>query len=301
MTVMLHIGGVPEHFSEPIYQLLAEQSSFGAIHFTWHDYPTGTGAMVADLLTGKLDLAIALTEGLIYAISKNFNTENTFKIIHPFVNSPLVWGVHTAIPTPNITPQDTIAISRIGSGSHIMSLVYAHRKGWKTAESQFLTIGNLAGGIDALENNNAQRFMWEKLMAKPYIDANRIKRIDECPTPWASFMMVCNQKIAETQKKDISIFLEKLREKTISFQTNKENISNNIQKIAKKFNLTEEDVTHWWHNTQWASDNLISEKDINTICDILVEIGLSLPKSQTENIKFLPLDFINTDFCNLKN
>ncbi len=291
MSIILRIGGVPEHFSEPMYQLLAEQNTFGAIQLEWIDYPTGTGAMVADLLSGKLDFAIALTEGLIYAISKNQQAENKFKIIHPFVNSPIIWGVHCTISQENITPQDTIAISRLGSGSHIMSLVYAHQKSWKTTEEQFLAVGNLVGGIDALENGKAQRFMWEKFMTKPYIDAQRVKRVDECPTPWASFMMVCNEKITSTYKNDILIFLEKLREKSILFQKDK----TNIQKIAKKFNLVEKDVINWWQDTAWATTNFVMEKDILLICGILNEIGLF----SAENLPNAG-EFIHTDFCQLK-
>lgn len=312
MDKILRIGGVPEHFSEPMYQLLAENNAFNSFVLTWSDYPTGTGAMVADLLAGKLDMAIALTEGLVYAICKNKNAENRFKIIHPFVNSPIVWGVHTGIANPDINPQDTIAISRIGSGSHIMSLVYGHQKSWQTQETQFLPISNLVGGIDALEKNTAQRFMWEKFMTQPYIDAKKVKRVDECPTPWASFMIVCNEKISQEHKKGILLFLERLRQKNISFQANTNNINtnnintdninidnintntnntnadnqqqqanqtenqteDNIQKIAKKFHLLPQDVKRWWNTTQWATNNEILEMDLLKIYDILQEIKL---------------------------
>ncbi len=45
----------------------------------------------------------------------------------------------------------TIAISRFGSGSHLMAIVNAYNQGWDVEKLKFKVIGNLQGGIDALQ------------------------------------------------------------------------------------------------------------------------------------------------------
>ena len=58
------IGGVPEHFSIPWTsgeQIFQE----AGLAMTYEEYPRGTGSMTSALRSGELDIAVALTEGLV--------------------------------------------------------------------------------------------------------------------------------------------------------------------------------------------------------------------------------------------
>ena len=64
--IQFKIGSVPEHFMLP-WHLAMENGDFQAkdLSVQWQDYPGGTGAMMSDLRDGLLDIAIALTEGVV--------------------------------------------------------------------------------------------------------------------------------------------------------------------------------------------------------------------------------------------
>ncbi len=142
---------MPEHFNLP-WHLAIEEGAFEerGIDLQWTDIPEGTGRMCQMLENGETDLAIILTEGLV----KNISEGNPAKIVQEYIASPLLWGIHVdaksryrSIPELKITKA---AISRFGSGSHLMAYVNAQNEGWNTEKLQFEVINNLDGAVEAL-------------------------------------------------------------------------------------------------------------------------------------------------------
>jgi ABC-type nitrate/sulfonate/bicarbonate transport system substrate-binding protein len=86
--------------------------------------------MTQSLKNNKIDLAVVLTEGIVKSITDG----NQFKIIQTFVKSPLIWGIHVCSKSSfnkiNQLKKTKAAISRIGSGSHLMAYVNAQQQGW---------------------------------------------------------------------------------------------------------------------------------------------------------------------------
>ena len=129
--INVRIGGVPEHFNFPwIYAIQNEVFSKRGINLVWEDIPEGTGLMCEKLKNDELDIAIVLTEGIIKSISEG----NPSSICQTYVESPLIWGIHVAHDSKFQTIGDlkgkTAAISRFGSGSHLMSYVNASDNNW---------------------------------------------------------------------------------------------------------------------------------------------------------------------------
>jgi ABC-type nitrate/sulfonate/bicarbonate transport system substrate-binding protein len=122
----LNVGGVPEHFNLP-WHLALEAGAFAerGLDLRWQDYPGGTGALNRDLRSGTLDVAVLLTEGIVADICKG----NPSVIIAPYVVSPLIWGIHVPARSGFQTVAELegkrFAISRYGSGSHLMAFVHA--------------------------------------------------------------------------------------------------------------------------------------------------------------------------------
>ena len=112
----IRIGGVPEYFNLPIL-LAKEQGKFAekGIDLIWQEVPEGTGKMVQSLADDSLDLVVALTEGMTKSIAQG----NPSKIIHAYVQSPLIWGIHAAHHAAAEKTEDlrgkAFAISRYGS------------------------------------------------------------------------------------------------------------------------------------------------------------------------------------------
>ena len=158
----LKIGGVPEHFNLP-WRLAIEEGKFKAagIELHWSDMTGGTGQMIKGLQAGTLDIAVLLTEGITRAILKGLDA----KIIAVYVKTPLIWGVHAPV-NQGINQLDdldasTFAISREGSGSHLMSYILAKQQGWDPTALSFNVVGDVYGGLWALNNDEAQGFLWE--------------------------------------------------------------------------------------------------------------------------------------------
>ena len=126
----IRIGGVPEHFNLPIH-LAQENGEFKSrgVNIEWTTFKGGTGQMTRALREGEVDACILLTEGIITDIIRG----NPSKIISLYVTTPLIWGIHTGAANPlRHYPgifDKKYAISRFGSGSHLMAIVDANSKG----------------------------------------------------------------------------------------------------------------------------------------------------------------------------
>ena len=141
--VHLKIGGVPEHFNYPWYLTLKNKEySQHNINLRWKDFPGGTGDMCQALRSGEVDIAVVLTEGII----KDITDGNPSKILQTYVTTPLIWGIHVSVNSNFTTISDLqnkrIAISRLGSGSHLMAIVNAYNQGWDLNTLDFKIVKN---------------------------------------------------------------------------------------------------------------------------------------------------------------
>lgn len=121
--------GVPEHYNAP-WRLVTKQLKENNIKIIYKDEPGGTGAMCQKLENGEAHMALLLTEGAVYHVGKS---KSNVKIAGMYVDATLPWGIHmgaqTSISTlEELIPSKTIfAISRFGSGSHIMAFLLARK------------------------------------------------------------------------------------------------------------------------------------------------------------------------------
>ena len=182
----INIGGVPEHFNLPWYLTLknGEYKEKG-INLRWKDYFGGTGAMNKALRDKDIDLAVILTEGIVTDIIDG----NDSRIVQTYVKSPLIWGIHVAHNSSFKSVEDLkgkkAAISRFGSGSHLMAYVNAENHNWNLEmDLKFEVVKNLEGAVEALTNGAADYFLWEKFTTKPLVDSGIFRRIGSCPSPW---------------------------------------------------------------------------------------------------------------------
>ena len=200
----IRLGGVPEHFNLPIH-LSIENGSFASrkVDLEWTTFKGGTGQMTKALRENEIDACILLTEGII----KDIVQGNEAQIISIYVNTPLIWGVHTGYDNPLQNYSDVYdkryAISRFGSGSHLMSIVDANSQEKQIKEEQFHVIKNLDGALDSLSKQETDVFYWEKFTTKPYVDRGILRRIGEYVTPWPCFLIAARNEILEKEPESI--------------------------------------------------------------------------------------------------
>jgi hypothetical protein len=277
----IRVGGVPEHFNLP-WHLAMENEHFikEGIEVEWVDFPGGTGAMTKALREGSIDVCLLLTEGIIADIIKG----NPSKIIAMYVNTPLIWGIHTYCTNPieryGETYSKSYSISRYGSGSHLIPIVDATMNNRRIANEQFVEIKDLNGAVDSLQKGETDVFYWEKYTTKPLVDNGTFKRIGEFVTPWSCFAIAATDTIiseeADTLKRILNI---------IHF--NCEQFMNSpiaIELVSHRYNQRIEDVEQWFYSTEWATNDVVSTKMLKNVMFMLKQAGIIEEFVPLENI-----------------
>ncbi|HEX9828497.1 MAG TPA: substrate-binding domain-containing protein [Flavobacteriaceae bacterium] len=273
------IGGVPEHFNLAWYLTLKDGAyKREGINLRWMDYPGGTGDMCKALRKGDIDLAVILTEGII----KDIVEGNPSKIIQVFVQTPLIWGIHVAHDSSykniNELKGKKAAISRYGSGSHLMAYINAQNNGWDLEmDLKFEGVKNLDGAIKALSTGAVDYFMWEKFTTKPIVDDGIFRKIGKCPTPWPCFVIAGRTEFLSENKTEVKRILKIINEATPTFKS----IPDIDKTIAKRYNQQLEDVQEWLSLTEWSQEQ-IDEKTILEVQNKLLELGI-IKKSKNFN------------------
>jgi len=273
------IVGVPEHFNLP-WHLCIENGEFNAvgIDLQWEDIPEGTGKMCQMLRKKETDLAIILSEGIIRDIAEG----NPTSIIQEYVASPLIWGIHVAASSTFTTVADLqhkrIAISRYGSGSHLMAIVHAKQMKWDLSTLVFVVVDTLDKAVLALQNGEADYFMWERFMTQPLVDQGIFRRVGECPTPWPSFLLVGTNDFIRDNKALIEHLLEIINSTTSEFKF----IPSIDRTLASRYNQKIEDINTWLSLTRWSQKQL-SSVNYNKIQQELIDLQLiESPKTYKE-------------------
>lgn len=266
----IRIAGVPEHFNLP-WHLCIESGEFEEVGLDvqWTDVPEGTGKMCQMLRNNETDIAIILTEGIIKDISEG----NESVIVQQYVGSPLIWGIHVDANSKYQTISDLentkVAVSRMGSGSHLMAIVNAEKQNWSTDYMQFEIINNLEGAIDALSNGSADYFMWEKFTTKPIVDNGTFRRIGECPTPWPCFVIAVKKSFYIENQGIVEQLLEIINTTTEEFKF----IPSIERNLATRYNQKLEDIQEWLTQTNWSQENL-NPKTFNLIVKKLSDLKI---------------------------
>ena len=264
------IVGVPEHFNLP-WHLALEDGAFEdrGIDLEWTDVPEGTGKMSQMLQDGETDLAIILTEGMTKSISQG----NPSKIVQVYVSSPLLWGIHVAGDSPRNSIQelenDSVAISRMGSGSHLMAYINAQNQGWDTKRLQFEIINNLDGAVEHLSAGSNTYFMWEHFTTKPLVDNGTFKRLGDCPTPWPCFVIAATDAFLETGAGLLRHILEIINMYTEEFKL----IPSIDRTLSNRYGQKLEDIQAWLSKTTWGQQQL-SNKTVNEVQKRLLDLQL---------------------------
>jgi len=262
----LRIGYVPEHFSTPL--------EFAKKHYGLDSkllpYPSGTGHMVTALQAGEIDIGVGLTEGWIAALGKAQSKKEDagFRVVGTYVETPLCWAISTGAKREDLKGVESlkgkkVGVSRIGSGSYVMSFVLADQQGWLDTSSDsppfpvepLNTFANLRNGVN---DSTADFFMWEHFTSKRYYDNGEIKRIGEIYTPWSSWKIVAVNDLLQPAraskaalKDELEDVMQKINKGVKHFEENQEEA---VQYISTKLDYSEEDAREWLKTVRFAKD-----------------------------------------------
>lgn len=289
MFSTLVVGGVPEHFNLP-WHLAREEGLFTQQHIDlkWQDFPGGTGAMCKALRSGEVDAAVLLTEGIIRDIAQG----NPSRIIQVYVSTPLVWGAHVGAESKFANADDLknarYAISRKGSGSHLMAFVHADQRGRETHKLEFNIVGGLEGARASIAAGETDCLLWEKFMTKRYVDSGELRRVDEVDTPWPCFVLAVREQVLEEQAEAIERMMNIMRDRCATFKADE----HTPDLVVERYGLKMEDARDWFTVTEWARSTKISKGMLDKVGDTLVSLELLEERPNATDLTAHPASLI---------
>ncbi len=247
--MLFRVGGVPEHFNLPWKQALADNAfAIAGLDVRYTDYPEGTGKLTRDLRDDELDVALVLTEGAVADIIEHGSNQ----LVKVYVSSPLTWGIHVAANSDIRHIGDIrdrrIAISRYGSGSHLIAIVDAAERGWPTDSMAFEIVNNLDGARAALAAGAADVFLWEKHMTQPLVDNGEFRRVGQREVPWPAFVVSVRRSLLPAAAPALRCMLDIVARYG-------RNLSRNQSApalIAETYGLRLRDAESWLATVRWS-------------------------------------------------
>ncbi|MBL7951993.1 MAG: ABC transporter substrate-binding protein [Flavobacteriales bacterium] len=277
----IRVAGVPEHFNLP-WHLGLERRAFvrAGIEVKWRTVPEGTGAMCKLLREGDVDVAMLVTEGAVRDILNG----NPSRIISPYVDSALTWGVHVGAETGVDAAEELkgvpYAISRPNSGSHLAAISYARSKGWSVKESDLEVVNDLKGALVRLEKLEPIAFLWEKFTTKPHVDTGKLRRVDEYSSAWPSFMLVATEAILEAHPTEIARLLKVIRDQASGLMSKK----TAPEIIAHRYGMSLEDAREWFAGVRWNTGAALDDRTLRTVVDTLAAAGFPNMPGSAEDL-----------------
>jgi ABC-type nitrate/sulfonate/bicarbonate transport system substrate-binding protein len=285
MTTTVRVGGVPEHFNLAWHHAI-EKGAFARAGFNveWQDIPGGTGAMCKALRNGELDIAIALTEGMIADIANG----NPSRIVQFYVNSPLRWGIFVSAKSDiqNIEQMSRkrYAISRYQSGSHLMAYVNARQYQLNISEDDFVVVGNLDGARKALASGDAELFMWEKFTTKPMVDSGEFRMIGECKSPWPCFVLAMHNQFIERHANQLDEILNIIN----LYCWMMKNDAQAPHEIASRYGIKHDDAMQWFKELEYACSPEIDTHEFQAIIQELLSLNILNKPITPADVCYLP-------------
>jgi len=226
--------------------------------------------MLADLVAGELDLAVLLTEGAALGLARGLPIVG----VSLYTQSPLIWGVHTASGSRyddlSALHGARFAISRPGSGSHLMSLALALDQGWPVATQRFVVVGDLNGAIAAFRDDRVDAFLWERFTTEPTVEAGSLRRIGEFLAPWPAWTLCARRALWEKRRGEVmQLFAE-----VTSAAARLKRDSGRAALIAERYGLREPAVEAWLERTEWVDGPVAPEAALGAARQMLEAAGV---------------------------
>ena len=284
---MLRVAYVPEHFSTPLF--FAQQQNYYAdagIDVKFIPVIEGTGRLVRLLSDGEVDIAIGLTEGFIADVAKG---NDAYKVVGTYVESPLCWAVSTGASRTEITSTKDvlgkkIGVSRIGSGSYIMSFVLGlEHNASKPFFSDFPVLSNFANLRQSVNDGTSDAFMWEYFTTKKYYDNKELKQIGEIYTPWPLWVITARRDVDSTQ---LGLFVSSVARGIDYFNNHHDEA---VTYIGSNLDYSEEDARKWLttvrFNSGLGSQKLDWDRVVTKTALVLQTAGVLTDSSEEINLR----------------
>lgn len=246
---VLRVAGVPEPYNLP-WHLGMEKGAFEAagIDLQWHTVHEGTGRMCRMLRDRELDMAVLVTEGAVCDILNG----GLIRVVSTFVDSSLPWGVHVPAASDLYKPADLknvpYAISRLGSGSHIMAVLHAERTGWRPGADDLEVVHNMAGAARRMSEGPPVIFLWEQFVTSRYVDAGVMRCVDVVRGDWPGFTIVAREECIREHGDVLDRALAVLAEEAEALRSDR----HTVRLVRQNADFGEQLARDWLEHVRWT-------------------------------------------------
>ncbi|MCO6483940.1 MAG: ABC transporter substrate-binding protein [Flavobacteriales bacterium] len=251
MNLPLRIAGVPEPYNLPWHLAMAKgRFAEAGIDVQWHTVHEGTGRMCQMLKDDKLDMAVLVSEGAVRDILNG----GAHRIVGTFVDSALPWGVHVPAASRLHAPGELkgvpYAISRLGSGSHIMAMIHAGHLGWRPGEKDLVVVHNMRGAAERMQAGPPVIFLWETYVTASYVDSGIMRRVDELRAPWPGFVIVAREQVLHGHSALIDRALAVLHQEAEGMKRG----PHLVELVMRNAGFAEARAKEWLKHVHWSVD-----------------------------------------------
>ena len=99
----------------------------------------------------------------------------------------------------------------------------------------------------ALENNEAQAFLWEKYTTFPFVEQAKCRYVGEVVTPWPCFVIAVRSEVAEKHGALLQLMCDIVNEKAQEVKKDPDA----VEIISWRYNLRMDQVEKWLSETEW--------------------------------------------------
>jgi hypothetical protein len=148
--------------------------------------------------------------------------------------------------------------------------VLAQREGWDADALSFDVVGDVYGGLWALNHGEAQGFLWEKYTTQPFVDQGKCKRIGEVYTPWPCFVIAVRNEVLAQEEALLNAVIGIIQERAAQLKA----APDTPEVLAWRYALKQGEASEWLKQTEWSSAPTIDQSAIQTTVETLLDLDL---------------------------
>ena len=205
-------------------------------------------------------MAVGLTEGFVADLGRTqaAGSPAHYGLVGAYVQSPLCWAISTGAKRQDVNSVEDlkgtkVGVSRIGSGSYVMSYVLADQKGWLDADSkkdpfEVVPIGDFAALRKSVNDETSDFFMWEHFTTSKFWQNGELKRIGEIYTPWPSWVIAARN---DVQPEVLDEMAGRINQGVKHFKGNPDEA---VEYITGNMHYSKEDAEGWMKTVTFPDD-----------------------------------------------
>lgn len=257
------------------------------------EFAGGTGELVRALADGTVQVGWGLTEGIILGVAAGAK----IGIVSTIVETPLRWVIVVKPDSPYQKIQDlkgkTIATSRPGGGSYIVTVKVLTQLGWQEGRDFFVNpIGDLSAMISGVKGGSLDAMTFSKAVLTPLIENGELRVLAEVPYEWAEFSLAATHDFARNNAKAVKAVVNVLREAMKIFNEEKQY---SINLLKAKFRMSDAAAEEFYTFIRHSLDGVIFLKHLDKAQDFLIE-GKALESSK----RIQPMAAVIENFAPIK-